>query len=475
MVTIAPRRSAVFAALAFALSCIGLIAFVWTQFGGTIPFAPEGYRVSAVFPEAGQLVPGADVRISGVTVGKVASVSSRGVDSVVTMDIQPQFVPLPAATRAMLRDKTLLGEGFVELSAARRGGRSLPDGGTIPAAHVQPTQTLGDVLGAFNKPTQQAFENFLVGSATSLNGQGTNLSNAIGNLNPTLSQLTAMVGVLNQEQPSLRGVISNGSTVLGTLAARTSALRSLIRAGDQVAGATAARDAVLSRTIDALPPFLSQLRATLHGLGITVNDARPTLTALAPVAPLLTPALRDMIRLSGPAVKLLHAAPGLILDADRALPAIQRFSVAFKPTVDALLPASRQLAPIISFVALYRRELVTTMADLAATLEAKAPANTPSGSASYLRAISMLGDESVYGQTVREPSNRHNAYFSPGELANVARGGLLSSDCANVHNQPQIPNPSPNVPCRVQPPFKWGHGVLTDYFPHVRQAALPHR
>ena len=52
MVTQAPRRSALLAALAFTLSCVGLIVFVWTQFGGTIPFSPEGYRVTAEFREA---------------------------------------------------------------------------------------------------------------------------------------------------------------------------------------------------------------------------------------------------------------------------------------------------------------------------------------------------------------------------------------------------------------------------------------
>ena len=72
MVTQAPKRSAVLAAVAFALSCVGLIIFVWTQFGGTIPFAPQGYRVHALFKETGLLVPNADVRISGVNVGKVA-------------------------------------------------------------------------------------------------------------------------------------------------------------------------------------------------------------------------------------------------------------------------------------------------------------------------------------------------------------------------------------------------------------------
>lgn len=74
MVSQAPRRSAVLAALAFTLSCIGLMIFVWTQFGGTIPFAAQGYRIRALFKETGLLVPNADVRISGVNVGKVAAV-----------------------------------------------------------------------------------------------------------------------------------------------------------------------------------------------------------------------------------------------------------------------------------------------------------------------------------------------------------------------------------------------------------------
>jgi phospholipid/cholesterol/gamma-HCH transport system substrate-binding protein len=475
MVTQAPKRTAVLAAVAFTLSCIGLIVFVWTQFGGTIPFAPEGYRVSAVFRESGMLVPGADVRISGVNVGKVASITNRGVNSLVTMEIDPEFVPLPKTERAILREKTLLGEGYVELSAAQRRPPWLADGATLPSSHVGQTQALDQVLAAFDKPTQQAFENFLTGSATATAGQGQNLSNAIGNLDPTVTELTAMVGVLNQERSSVRGVIANGATVLGTLGARSTQLRSLIDAGNQVLSATAARNGALSATVDALPPFLSQLRTTLKGLGVTLTYAKPSLKALAPVAPLLTPALRGLIRLSGPAVVVLHAAPSLIAASERALPAIQRFSTAFKPAVDALLPAARELAPMITFVAQYRTELVTSMANLAASLEAQAPAATPSGEASYIRAISMISNESVYGQSIREPTNRHNTYFSPGELAAVAKGGLLSSDCSNIGNVAQVPFGGRNVPCRVQPGFNWGHGVLSGYFPHVTRAPLPNK
>ena len=55
----------------FALSCVGLLLFLWLSFGGTIPFNPQGYRFQVAFPNAFDLADQADVRIAGVSVGKV--------------------------------------------------------------------------------------------------------------------------------------------------------------------------------------------------------------------------------------------------------------------------------------------------------------------------------------------------------------------------------------------------------------------
>ena len=467
MVTQAPKRSAVAAAIAFTLSCIGLMIFVWTQFGGTIPFSPQGYRINALFKETGLLVPNADVRISGVNVGKVTAVQARGVNSYVTMDLEQAYAPIPIDTRAVLRQKTLLGEAYIELSTGTGSGPKFHDGGTIPVTQIQPTQALDQVLGSFDRPTQRDLQALLSGTAVALAGRGQNINNAIGNLDPAVTQLSALVGALNEQQSNIRGVINNGAIVLTTLGDRSADLQSLITAGNQVFGATAAENASLTATVNALVPFDVQLRTTLGSLNTTLGIASPTLAVLRPVAPLLPPALSAVIALSGPATALLSEAPGLFNAANAALPAITRFSEAFKPAVDVLLPAAQQLVPIITFMAQYRRELVAAMGNLAADLQAKAPAATSSGSASYLRAASVLGPESIYGQTVREPQNRNNAYFSPGELANVGSGGLLSATCANAGNVSQVPVPHTNVRCRVQPPFKWGNGILTSYFPRV--------
>ena len=55
----------------FALSCFGLLLFLWLSFGGNVPLKAKQYEVEASFQDAATLAENADVRIAGVTVGKV--------------------------------------------------------------------------------------------------------------------------------------------------------------------------------------------------------------------------------------------------------------------------------------------------------------------------------------------------------------------------------------------------------------------
>ncbi len=466
MVTQAPKFKSVAIAVAFALSCVGLMIFVWVQFGGSVPLAAQGYRVRAVFNETGLLVPNADVRIAGVNVGKVVSVSSEGVKSLVTLDLDAKYAPVPADTRAILREKTLLGEAYVELSTGNRSGPKLRDGGTIPNVQVASTQQLDQVLNSFTPPVQRNFQAFLEGSGQALKGRGQDLNDALGNLDSTATELNELAGVLNGQKSNLQTMIRDAGTVFTALGERGQDVQSLITQGDTVFRATSAENRNLTATVNAFPGFLTQLRTTLVKLNTTLGIAKPSLDALKPVTPLLRPALADLAGLSGPLVSLLRAAPGVLREADSVQPDITTFTKDLIPVANSLLPAAEQLSPVINIVADYRQQLVLGMVDLAAILNAQTTANTtsdalgvPTGSAKYLRQLLTLGPDTLFGQTTRSPAERTNTYFAPGALASVGTTGETAASCAGAG--------SGNVPCQLQPAYAWGNGIPNSYYPRV--------
>src|SRR5215210_4316533 len=117
----------------FALSCFGLLLFLWLAFGGTIPLKPKGYRITTSFSEATQLAQEADVRISGVPVGKVKTIEpdKQTGRSNVVIQVESRYAPLPADAKAILRQKTLLGETSVELTPGSSKARAVPEGGRL--------------------------------------------------------------------------------------------------------------------------------------------------------------------------------------------------------------------------------------------------------------------------------------------------------------------------------------------------------
>ena len=81
----------------FALSCFGLLLFLWLAFGGPVPLKPKGYRFHTSFAEAGQLALEADVRISGVPVGKVKTITPDKQTGRADVEIQLQLALRAAA------------------------------------------------------------------------------------------------------------------------------------------------------------------------------------------------------------------------------------------------------------------------------------------------------------------------------------------------------------------------------------------
>jgi virulence factor Mce-like protein len=469
MVTQAPRRSAVAAALAFTLSCVGLMIFVWTQFGGAIPFAAQGYRFQIRFTNAANLVPGDDVRISGIDVGKVAAVKNSGETTLATLDIQRQYAPISSDAHAILRLKTLLGEVFVALSPGSAGAPKLPDGGTLPEGQVEQTQPLDQVLGTLTPRTQHDLDSLLTGFSAGLAGQGASLNAALGNAAATTGQLDQLAGLLDSERGTVQGLVRDTGVVLHSVAARQSDLQSLIVAGDQVFSTTAARNRDLTATVNALAPLLPALRKTLTGVHHALTLADPTLKTLLPVAPLLAPTLAELIKLGPGARALLRQALPLIDTARVALPELTRVSTTLRALLHVVLPVGEQLAPTVALVHDFTPELVDDMGDLAA-LDSASGLSAGGVLRRYARAQPVFSSQLLFGQTTRPAGIRHDAYHPPGALSEIANGGLLSSDCTNIHDG-GIPTLGGAPPCKLQPGWKF-QGIVR-FYPHVQPAPAP--
>src|SRR4051812_38436167 len=139
----------------FALSCFGLLLFLWLAFGGPVPMKPKGYRFHTSFAEAGQLALEADVRISGVPGGKGKTITpdKQTGRAVVEIQLRSRYAPLPSDAKAILRQKTLLGETYVELTPGHNSAEPIAEGGMLASSQVSDTVELDEILRTFDPKT----------------------------------------------------------------------------------------------------------------------------------------------------------------------------------------------------------------------------------------------------------------------------------------------------------------------------------
>ena len=102
----APTLANILVIVLFALSCFGLLLFLWESFGGPVPLKPKGYRFTIAFQRTLALAEQSDVRISGVNVGHVISLKyNKDGLAHAQLEIASKYAPIPANMRAILRQK----------------------------------------------------------------------------------------------------------------------------------------------------------------------------------------------------------------------------------------------------------------------------------------------------------------------------------------------------------------------------------
>jgi phospholipid/cholesterol/gamma-HCH transport system substrate-binding protein len=422
----APSTTQLLVIAGFALSCFGILLFLWITFGGPTPFKAKPYEVNVPFKEATQLAQQSDVRISGVSVGKVADIvlAPDGEQAMAKVDINDKYGPLPADTRAVLRTKTLLGETYIELTPGSKDGPRLADGGTLPAAQIAESVQLDEIFRTFDAKTRAAFQTWQQEAAVAIEGQGAGLSYAFGELEPTFTQFDRLFRVLDSQRLAVKQLFRNGATSLRALRGRQGELGELISNSNAVFSTTAERDRQIEALFRAFPTFQDESRLTLDRLKGFALNADPVMKQLVPVAEQLSPTLIAFSKLAPEAKGFFEGLEPVIDRAPTGFPAVRKlFRDRFPPLLRAVDPFLRNLNPVITGLGLYKHELTATMANVAAMSNAKLPTENAQGEhAHYLRAIGPFTPESLATYPSRLTNNRTNAYPQPLSAKALATG-----------------------------------------------------
>jgi len=466
--TSAPTPGRLIVISGFALTCFGLLLFLWLAFGGAIPLKPQGYRVDVAFSDAATLADQADVRTAGVTIGKVVDkqLAPGGNRTLATLELDSRYAPLKSDARAILRQKTLLGETYVELTTGSRGAAEVREGGRLRDARVAESVEFDELLQTFDRPTRRAFRQWQASIAKAGAGRSRDLSDALGNLPRFVENAQSVVDVLDDRRAALRDLVANTGRTFEQLTRDERALATLVQRNTELFGELSERRDALAESIRIFPTFLDESERTLARLRTFSADTEPLIRDLDPVLEDLQPTTAALGRLSPELENLFENLDPLITAGDAGLPALSRVLRGLDPTFAATGPFLQQLNPILQFLELNQTKL-TDFLNIGPValggIRSTVPGSKSNGH--VLPQIIVTGSQS-FPTPRRSKDNRGNAYLGPNALRDPRALTLPSFDCRHVGGE----KPPTNTPgCVEAPPIPFQG--RTQRYPQVRPAA----
>jgi len=461
MVKQAPTFGRILTMVGFALSCFGLLLFLWVSFGGPTPLKPQGYRFEVAFPEATQLAVEADVRVAGVQVGKVREKRREdpGNTTVATIELEPRYAPIASDAKATLRQKTLLGETYVEMTTGTATAPAIPEGGRLDARNIKDTVELDEILDTLDPFTRQAFRTWQQSLAEAVDGRGQDLNDAFGNLPGFIESGGELLDVLDEQKAALKGLVKNTGVVFGALTRREDQLRRLVENGDTVFTAIQREREAFAETWRVFPTFLDESRATFKRLDSFARNAQPVTADLKLAFDDLVPTL-DAVGDFGPQLRRLFVNLDPLIDiSKKSLPATTQVLDGLRPLLDEVGPWLGEVNPILDWVGQHQYTLTDMFANLGVATAARTNSITPGAPGHYLRQFGPSGVETVGIHRNRLAGNRGNAYLNPlGGIgrANAKNGVLPSYDCNHVGGERPAGGTPAAPACHVQKPYPYG-------------------
>lgn len=320
----------------------------------------DGYRVRAIFDNAGFLVPGEDVKVAGVKVGTIESldVTAEKKAAVVLRIEDPAFQDFKRDATCRVRLQSLIGEKFVACEPTQPKSQSAPQ--SPPLRQIQDGDNEGQYLlpvtntsspvdvdllnNIMRVPQRQRFAIILNELGVGLAGNGDELRRVVRRANPALQEFDKVLAILASQNRVLADLARDSDRALAATARESDSLSDFIRSAGQTASATAERGDALEANFERFPEFLRQLRPTARRLGEFAAAGTPVMTDLRAVAPSINKIFQQL----GPFSKAALPTFRTLGDAaDVSREALERS----QPVIEDLDQLGRKTKPLASSLA----------------------------------------------------------------------------------------------------------------------------
>jgi phospholipid/cholesterol/gamma-HCH transport system substrate-binding protein len=278
-----PRRLLGVAMLGLVVALLALCVATYAKvFTSTVPVTMQIDQVDNSF------TPQAEVRLRGVTVGEVTSVSTDGKLATIDLALQPDQVShIPSNVSARLLPKSLFGERYVSLEVPSDPSATRIKAGDVitrdrSSDAIQTEQVFNNLLPLLQAVKPADLANTLGALSQALSGRGAQLGDTItllhqylSQFNPALPDLTADIAALPKFSDTYSKAAPDLIEGLKTLTTTTKTL-------DEKQDDFANLYSTVTDTADDLRDFLRDNKSNLINL---VDKARPTLDLAARYSP----------------------------------------------------------------------------------------------------------------------------------------------------------------------------------------------
>jgi len=370
-----------------------MVPALYLGFTKDVPFT-SGFQVSAVFKSANSIRLDSPVRIAGINVGKVVSVTRYGnTDSAkVTMEIDDTGLPIHTDAQLKIRPRIFLeGNFFVDLAPGTPTAPTVPDGGVIPVTQTATPVQLDQVLTSLQYDTRGNLQTLLREVGVAFDTKPTPEENA--QIDPEVRDTTGGQALNRSLKYSAEAEKGQALVNQGLLGLNNGDLAGFIRG---LAKTTSA----LSKNELVLADFVTNFNGTMEALG---SDQQ---------------SLSKAIGLLGPTVTNTYKALGSL---NAALPSIDAFTTALLPGVNQTLATTNAGIPWATQMNRLLPPVNRTLSILAPTT--RATARTVASQIEFLpqtRALAQCFAYSILptGDQVIKDANIGGGYpFSTGEPA----------------------------------------------------------